>query len=91
MRSQHKSIKIPLLPPSVQTRHIREQIIKIITVRGILFGIPLIGGGEFAVQSAFGFRFIVDTVETDDALEENVQFWMGLRVLCYFEERLEDV
>jgi len=91
MRSQYKSIKIPLLPPSVQTRHIREQIVKIVTVRGILFCIPLIGRGEFAIQSAFGFGFIVDAIETDDALEEDVQFRMSLGVLCYFEERLEDV
>jgi hypothetical protein len=56
-----------------------------------LFGIPLIGGGEFAVQTTLGFGFVIDRVEAYDSLEEDVKFRVSLWVLSNFEEGLEDV
>ena len=91
MWSQNKSIKIPLLPPRIQTRHVGEQVINIITVRGILFRGPLFWGREFAIETSFDFGFVVNGVEANHPLEEDVQFRVSGRVFCYFEEGLEDV
>lgn len=72
MWPQHKSIKIPCFAPCIKGRHVRVQIINVVAIRRVLQGIPLIGGREFSVETAFGFGFVVDGVEADDALEEDV-------------------
>ena len=91
MRSQHKSIEIPLFPPRVQGSHIRKKVVDIVTIRRILLRVPLLWSGEFAIQPTLDFGFVVDRVEAYDPLEENVQFWVRGRVFCYFEEGLEDI
>ena len=57
----------------------------------VLGRVPVFGDRELAVDPSLGFRLVVNRIETDDSLEENVQFRMRSRVGGNLEERLEDV
>ena len=43
------------------------------------------------MESALRLRFIVNGVETDDALKEDMQFGVGRRISRHLEEGLEYV
>lgn len=46
---------------------------------------------ELAMNSPFRFAFIVDEIESDNALKEDMELGVRLRVTSNFEERSEDV
>jgi hypothetical protein len=72
MRSHDEGIKVSQFAPCIQTRHVCKEVVDVITVWQILFRIPLLWTGESAVQSPLNFTFVVDRVESNDALQEDM-------------------
>lgn len=55
-------------PPVVHAGDICKEVVQPVRVRGRFFGIPQFGVGELLVESSFGLRLIIDTVEPDYTL-----------------------
>ena len=73
VRSQDKRVEATLLAENVKRGHVGEQVIDPVAVRRVLQGVPLLGQRELAVDAAFRLTLIVYRVETNDALQEDVQ------------------
>jgi hypothetical protein len=91
VRSQNECIEISLLSPSVEARHICEKIVNVITIGWILLRVPLFWTGKLSIQTTLDFTFVVNGIEAHDSLKKDMKFRVGLRVLSYFEKRLEDI
>lgn len=56
-----------------------------------MLGVPLPWNGVFAVEATLCLALVIDAIETDNALEEDVQFRVTAGILGHLEERLEDI
>lgn len=91
MRSKEERIEASPLTPRVERRHIRKDVVNPVSVRGVLFGIPLFRYRKLAIQPSFHFALVVDTIETNHSLQKDVEFGMAGRVLRDFKQWLENV
>lgn len=91
MRSQDESTEAALLSPNVKRSHIGEHKVNPITVRRVLFCIPVSGNWVLPVKSALRFAFIIHTIKPNNTLKKNVQLGVGARVPSYLKQGLKNI
>lgn len=62
-----------------------------VRVRRILLVIPLAWERILLVNPRFCLRFVVHGIKANNALQENVQLWVGARILRHLEQGSKDV
>lgn len=83
--------KSPGTTPLVKTRNVGKHVIDPVRVRWRLLRVPQLRIGELLVEAPLGLGLVVDTVKANDALQEDVQLWVGPGVLGHLKQRKEDV
>lgn len=43
------------------------------------------------METPLGLRLVIHRIKPDNSLQEDMQFWMRIRILCNLEEGLENV
>jgi len=62
-----------------------------IRIRWRLLSVPEPGVREFFMNSTLNFRFVINSIKTNNALQEDVQLWMSGRVFGYLKQWAEDI
>lgn len=72
----------------IQHRHIRVHVVNVVGIWRIIFNGPFRWWWNITFkQRIFGLRFIVDTIETNDILQETMYIWMFFRLIRSIEQR----
>lgn len=91
VRSKEEGVEASLFSPDVERSHVGKQIVDPVAVRGILFRVPDLWYRELLEQSAFRLTLVIDAVESNDSLQEDVEFGVASRVFGNFKQRLEEI
>ena len=91
VRSQNKGVETTSLAPHIQRCHIGEEMVDPIRIRRVLLRIPLLWCRELSVQPRFNLAFVINTIEANNALQENVELGINGWILGHLVERLEDI
>ena len=91
MGSQQKCVEATLLSENIQGCHVGKQIVDPVTVRRILLRVPNIWHREFSIKPSFCLALVIDTIESNDSLQKDVELWMARWIFRYFEQRLKEV
>lgn len=89
--SQQKSIEATLLSPDIERCDIGEKVIHPVAVRRVLLSRPLLGDWEFLVHPSLNLAFVIDTVESNDSLQEYMKLGVAGGISGNFEKRLEHI
>jgi hypothetical protein len=91
MRPKDEGVEASLLSPNIQRCHVGKEMVDPIGVDWGFLGSPLRGYRIFLDKSTFRLTLIVNAVESDNTLEEDVEFWMTRWILGHFKQGPENV
>jgi hypothetical protein len=59
--------------PIIERGDVGEEIVQPVSVRRVLSRVPIFRQREFAVETTFSFRLVINRIEADDTLKEDVE------------------
>lgn len=80
-----------LLAEAVETGHVGKHVVDVVAVGRVHRSVPDARVRVLLVDTTLGLGLIVDRVETNDALEENMELGVARRIASDLEQGLEDV